>query len=116
MVKPLDQQIQTFNPGKQLSFDRLTSLKEFMPLFKLRRDELQVELLRLEEAFNSTGFDESQMQAASERTKLECLLQLVNMFLFHAHILLRKCDESNLVSAEERSNLKVFFFTLLKNE
>lgn len=38
---------------------------------------------------------------------------MVNMFLFHAHILLRKSDDRKLVTAEEKLQLKDFFFKML---
>ena len=44
--------MQALNPGKHFSHDKMTALKEFLQLFKLRKDELSVELQRLEEAFS----------------------------------------------------------------
>ena len=52
----------------------------------------------------------------NQQKKSEFILQCVNMFLFHSHILLRKSDETSLISQDERANLKLYFFNLLKNE
>ena len=38
------------------------------------------------------------------------------MFLFHAHILLRKSDDRKLVSSEEKQLLKDYFFRMLQTE
>ena len=66
----------------------MTALKEFLQLFKIRKEEIQVELFRLEEAFS---YEHEHL--VKQKQRLEYLLQVVNMFLFHSHILLRKCDE-----------------------
>ena len=48
---------------------------------------------------------------------MEYLLILVNMLLFHAHILLLKSDDRKLLASEEKQRLKDFFFQkMLKDE
>ena len=48
---------------------------------------------------------------------MEYLLILVNMLLFHAHILLLKSDDRKRLASEEKQRLKDFFFQrMLKDE
>ena len=41
-------------------------------------------------------------QAIAQQQRQSYLLVLCNMFLFHSHVLLRKTDEADLISAEEK--------------
>ena len=52
----------------------------------------------------------------ADKQKKEYVLVMVNMFLFHAHILLRKTDDRKLISQEEKQQLKEFFFSMLQAE
>jgi len=40
------------NPAKEISGNKLVSVKEFLGLFRLKRDELHIEIQRLNEALN----------------------------------------------------------------
>ena len=94
------------NAAKELQGARLVSIKEFLTLFRQKRDELHIEILRLKEKLNQN--QESYGTAAvtnsilQEKQKAEYVLILVNMFLFHSHILLRKSDDRRLISSEEK--------------
>ena len=85
---------------------------EFLELFKQRREELHNEIKRLNEALD-TNMNYYGGNILTEKQKKEYLLILVNMFLFHAHILLRKTDDRKLVSEREKQTLKEYFFRLL---
>ena len=41
---------------------------------------------------------------------------MVNMFLFHSHILLRKSDDSKVINSDEKQQLKDYFFRMLQEE
>jgi hypothetical protein len=75
-----------------------------------------VDLQRLNEALNYNYDQNYTGSMLGDKQKKEYLLILVNMFLFHAHILLRKSDDRKLVTSEEKQLLKDFFFRMLQTE
>ena len=76
-------------------------MKEFLTLFRLKRDELHVHLLALKEKLKQ-GHDSYGGNILPEKQRTEHTLVLVNMFLFHSHILLRKSDDRKLISSDEK--------------
>lgn len=117
LLKPVPRDTRALNPAKELSETKMSAVKEFLTLFRLKRDELHVELQRLTEALTHSSYDNPYGQSMlAEKQKKEYLLVMVNMFLFHAHILLRKSDDRKLVTSDEKQQLKDFFFKMLQVE
>ena len=113
LLRPQDQR--AVNPSRELSGSKLNAVKEFLTLFRLKRDELHVQLLALKEKLNQ-NLDNYGGNILPEKQKTEYILVLVNMFLFHSHILLRKSDDRKLISSDEKQLLKDYFFRLLQTE
>ena len=84
-----------------MSGSKLAAVKQFLELFKQRREELHIEIKRLTEALD-TNMNYYGGNILTDKQKKEYLLILVNMFLFHAHILLRKTDDRKLVPEKEK--------------
>lgn len=105
---PSDKRV--LNPAKELSGSKLTSIKEFLALLRRRREELHVEMQRIAEKLNKSHEENYASKILDEKKKTVYLLELVNMLLFHAHILLLKSDDRKLVTADDKLRLKDFFF------
>ena len=86
-------------------------------MLKRRREELHSEVIRVSDRMNQNQDENITGKILSEKQRCEYLLVLVNMLLFHAHILLLKTDDRKLVTSEEKLRLKDFFFLrMLKEE
>ena len=73
-----------------------------MALFRRKREELHIEMQRLAEKLSQNHEENIAGKLLSEKQKTEYLLILVNMLLFHSHILLLKSDDRKLVTSEDK--------------
>ena len=102
LLKTGPQDRRALNPARELSGSRLNGVKEFLALFRLKRDELLVQLIAIKDKLKQNHDSYGGSNVLTEKQRAEYVLELVNMFLFHSHILLRKTDDRKLISPDEK--------------